>query len=266
MTFDPLQQPKWTRRFLDLAQLVASWSKDPSTQVGAVIVDDLRRVIATGYNGFPRGVHDDARRYADRAVKYPLVVHAEANAILNAVANVRGAVMVATMMSCAECAKLIVQSGIACVVAPKVANDRWTESHKFAQMIFDEAGVRVVELTDGNVTTPAATPAKMTIDDARAAFAAVLTPVDRAFAEYSEVRVSVSEVIHDGTQRSVWECALGYRGRTLFLYLTDGGFSYAFTDALVGCVATQDPAEVSGYVLDQLHRANQGHVQNHTNQ
>lgn len=264
MTFDPLQQPKWTRRFVELAQLVATWSKDPSTKVGAVIVDDLRRVIATGYNGFPRGVRDDAARYADRAVKYPLVVHAEANAILNAVANVRGATLVATMLPCAECAKLIVQSGIACVAAPRIDNDRWTESHTFARMIFNEAEVHVIEL-DGDAESAAST---LTIDDARAMFATVLAPVEKAFVEYAEVRVHVSEMRPGIRARpAIWECALSYRGLShLFVYLTAEGFSYTFLDAAAGVVATQDPTEVSGYILDQFRRARQGYVQNHTNQ
>src|SRR4051812_17995840 len=75
---------KWHHRFLSLAQHVAGWSKDPSTQTGCVIVRPDRTVASMGYNGFPRRVHDGYHRYNDRPTKYAMVVHAEANAILHA--------------------------------------------------------------------------------------------------------------------------------------------------------------------------------------
>ena len=73
----------WDKRFLDLAEHVAGWSKDPSTQVGCVIVNDKRVVVGLGYNGFPRGVEDTPERLNDRPTKYLMVQHAEVNAILN---------------------------------------------------------------------------------------------------------------------------------------------------------------------------------------
>jgi dCMP deaminase len=79
-----VQMEKWDRRFLDLAKQVSTWSKDPSTQVGAILVNDLKQVVGMGYNGFPRGVHDWQERYDDREIKYPMVVHAEVNAIIQA--------------------------------------------------------------------------------------------------------------------------------------------------------------------------------------
>ncbi len=109
---------KWDCRFLELAKHVAQWSKDPSTQVGAVIVDDLRRIVSVGYNGFPRGVVDSAERYEDRKQKYALVVHAEANAILSPQQSVRGCTLYATLHPCEECAKLVVQAGLTRVVIP----------------------------------------------------------------------------------------------------------------------------------------------------
>jgi dCMP deaminase len=85
---------KWNERFLELAKHVASWSKDPSTQVGAIIVDpETRVVLGMGYNGFPRGVDDHPDRYANRELKYSLVVHAEANAILEAGKTCNGATL-----------------------------------------------------------------------------------------------------------------------------------------------------------------------------
>lgn len=109
---------KWDRRFLDMAAFVATWSKDPSTQVGAVIVRPDRTIASVGYNGFPRGVSDDDARYADRSLKYPMIVHAEMNAILSAKEPLLGyAIYVTPLAPCATCAGAIIQSGIKRVVA-----------------------------------------------------------------------------------------------------------------------------------------------------
>lgn len=140
---------KWDRRFLRLAQHVAEWSKDPSTQVGAVIVDDQRRVIGMGYNGFPRGVDDTRERYMDRETKYRLVVHAEANAILNAARWPSGCTMYVTALPCAECAKLIIQSSINAVFAPRPSEDleeRWGEEFVVTRSMFHEAGIGLYEV------------------------------------------------------------------------------------------------------------------------
>ena len=80
---------KWDQRFLELAKLVSTWSKDPSTKVGAVIAHD-RKIISVGYNGFPEGVLDTAERYYDRETKYKYMVHAERNALLFANTSVKG--------------------------------------------------------------------------------------------------------------------------------------------------------------------------------
>ena len=136
----------WTQRMLDLAAFFAQWSKDPSTQVGAVIVDEKRRVIGHGYNGFPRGVDDDPERYADRAKKYPRVVHAELNAILNAVLphQLEGATLFITHAPCADCAKAIIQVGITRVVFPSGTDlHAWIDSLGVASTMFTEAGVEV---------------------------------------------------------------------------------------------------------------------------
>lgn len=140
---------KWTRRYLDLAQHVASWSKDPSTKVGAVIVDPYtRNVVGMGYNGFPRGVDDSEDRYADRAIKYPRVVHAELNAILNAARPLHGHVMfIWPLFSCGECAKPVIQSGIRHIVAAKPNEERWQSQYDVAIEMYDQAGV-VMELVE----------------------------------------------------------------------------------------------------------------------
>lgn len=135
----------WDARFLNLARHVAGWSKDPSTQCGAVIVDERRRIVGIGYNGFPRDVDDTAWRYADRAIKYRFVVHAEANAILNANSKLEGCtVYVWPFSPCAECAKLLIQAGIDEVVSPVADNEtrnRWADSLDAAETMFAESGV-----------------------------------------------------------------------------------------------------------------------------
>jgi dCMP deaminase len=137
-----VQVQDWHSRFMSLAQHVSTWSKDPSTKVGAVIVGERCVVLGLGYNGFPRGVEDSAERLADKPTKYKLVVHAEANAILNASASVRGATLYATKSPCSECCKLIVQSGIEEVRSPKPSGDQpWAEDAKFSKIILQEGSV-----------------------------------------------------------------------------------------------------------------------------
>ena len=109
----------WDQRFFELAKHVSTWSKDPSTKVGAVIVNDLKQVLSLGYNGFPRGVNDDPARYADRSCKYAFVIHAERNALDNAFTDVRGSSMYVTHFPCHECSKGIVQKGIKRLFTPK---------------------------------------------------------------------------------------------------------------------------------------------------
>lgn len=132
----------WTERYFDLARLAASWSKDPSTQVGSVIVGADRRCIAIGYNGFPPGVQDRPDRLADKETKYVLTQHAERNVLDNAQFDLRGATLYSTMHPCAECAKSIISKGISCVACP-AALDRepWTTSCKHAESMMLEAGL-----------------------------------------------------------------------------------------------------------------------------
>jgi dCMP deaminase len=133
----------WIKRFMDVARLASTWSKDPSTQVGAAVVGDDKIVRAMGFNGFPRGVRDAPDRYADRAVKYKLIVHAEANALLNAHGDIRGCTLFATKHPCAACAALIIQAGIAAVYCPRGNDPRWEEEQRLAEQMFSEAGVDI---------------------------------------------------------------------------------------------------------------------------
>lgn len=103
----------WREYFVGVANLSAKRSKDPHTQVGAVIVDKDNRIISTGYNGLPRTMNDTSFDWKDREWKHKFVIHAEMNAILNAHGkDLRGATLYCTMIPCQNCAKLIAQSGI----------------------------------------------------------------------------------------------------------------------------------------------------------
>jgi dCMP deaminase len=140
---------KWDRRYLALAKEVSTWSKDPSTQVGAVAVGRKKEVLSQGFNGFPRGIQDTPERYQDRSVKYKFVVHAEMNAIYNATysgTSLDGAILyVYGLPICSECAKGIIQVGIKKVVIQKSKElDNWNESLKLSQAMFVEAGIELV--------------------------------------------------------------------------------------------------------------------------
>ncbi len=137
---------KWDRRFLGLAAHVAKWSKDPSTQVGAVIAND-KRVVSLGFNGFPQGLSDDHRLH-DRETKYSLVLHAEENALLFASSDLTGnTIYVYPLPPCSRCAAKIIQTGITRVVTT-IPDDmsRWEESVALTRTIFQEAGVDMVEV------------------------------------------------------------------------------------------------------------------------
>jgi dCMP deaminase len=143
---------KWIARFSDLAKEVSSWSKDPSSRVGAVIVRPDRTVASVGFNGFPRGVEDSSDRIARREVKLLYTIHAELNAILSAKEPLTGySLFVWPFQPCANCAAAIIQSGIKDVYCPynahiarDLAYERWHESFKAALQMFDEAGVTTI--------------------------------------------------------------------------------------------------------------------------
>jgi dCMP deaminase len=136
----------WDSRFLELAKLVSTWSKDPSTQVGAVITRD-KFVVSLGFNGHPKGVADTAERLENREVKYRTIIHAEINAILTAKQGLDDCtIYLWPFMPCSQCGSAIVQAGIKRVVAPKSDNDRWVESFAFTTQMFAEAGVELVIL------------------------------------------------------------------------------------------------------------------------
>lgn len=141
---------KWDERFLAVAALVASWSKDRSTKVGAVIVGPYNDIRSVGYNGFPRGIDDDVEERHGRPQKYKWTEHAERNALYNALLNhtpVAGCTMYLTWYPCADCARAIIQSGIFMVVcgkAPDDSNPVFIEDFKITHVLFEEAHITVV--------------------------------------------------------------------------------------------------------------------------
>ena len=137
----------WDEYFMGVALLAAKRSKDPNTQVGACIVDENNVILTTGYNGFPVGCSDDEfpwDREGDNT-KYPFVVHAELNAILNASGkSLRGAKLYVALFPCNECAKAIIQSGIKEVVylSNKYAD---TPATKASKLMMTTAGVKLTQ-------------------------------------------------------------------------------------------------------------------------
>lgn len=133
----------WEEYFCGLVSLTAMRSKDPNTQVGAVVVNDEKRIIGMGYNGMPNG--DDTFPWGREGnledTKYPYVVHAEMNAILNTTAPTKGSSLYVSLFPCSNCAKFIVQAGIKeiCFMDDKYHD---TDDAKVSRIIFEKAGVK----------------------------------------------------------------------------------------------------------------------------
>lgn len=139
---------KWDNRFLELAKHISGWSKDPSTKVGCVVVGEDREIRSTGFNGFPRGINDDASRLTDRDKKYPLICHAEENAIMHAARigiSLKGSTAYVTWPPCSRCARSLIQAGIEEIVYPetKAIPERWLEDFNTSNGMLLEAGIRV---------------------------------------------------------------------------------------------------------------------------
>lgn len=144
-------EERWDRRFLELAKHISTWSKDPSTKVGAVLVNDQQQVVGMGFNGFPRGVTDSPERLTHRETKLSLVVHAEVNAIIQAGHASKGSTLYvypSFMLPpvCHECAKAVIQAGVLGIVGydpdmtdPRV--QRWADSINISRTLWEEAGL-----------------------------------------------------------------------------------------------------------------------------
>jgi len=139
----------WDLRFSQMAKLVSTWSKDPSTKVGSVIVRPNKTVASIGFNGFPRGVPDNPEHYENRTMKLAITKHAEENAILFAREELEGYVLyVYPLPPCTHCAGDIIQRGISRVVAvvPSKFKHRLTDPmycFDLSLRMFEQAGVQV---------------------------------------------------------------------------------------------------------------------------
>ena len=139
----------WDQYFMGIALLSAQRSKDPNTQVGACIVNSEHRIVGVGYNGFPSGCDDNvlpwSREGSYLETKYPFVVHAELNAILNSIQNLKGCTIYVALFPCNECAKAIIQSGISEIVylCDKYAD---TDGVKASKLMLTQAKVKLRKL------------------------------------------------------------------------------------------------------------------------
>ncbi len=136
----------WDRRFLDRAEDISRWSKDPSTKVGAIAVID-RMEIASGYNGLPRGVADTYQRLHDRETKLLMTAHAETNLLAHAArqgVKLKGCTVYVTMFPCSHCAGLLINAGVARIVVPRERcefPERWLKSFTASHDMLREAMV-----------------------------------------------------------------------------------------------------------------------------
>jgi len=141
----------WDKRFMDLAEHVSKWSKDRRKKVGSVIVDDDRRVISMGFNGFASKINDDVEERHVKPLKNFYVEHAERNSIYSAAKSgiaLKGTTIYINWFACSECCRAIIQSGIKRVVCikPDFEDDSWGEAFKVSKSMFEEAGVEVAYL------------------------------------------------------------------------------------------------------------------------
>ena len=144
MTYD-----KWDVRFLDLAHLVSTWSKDPSTKVGAVIVRPDRTIASVGFNGFPQQMNDDPELYNNREQKYSRVIHGEINALIFVREPIKGYTLYTyPFMPCDRCCVQMIQAGIIRIVTPRATEDqllRWQDSFTKTRNYCKEVGVELIE-------------------------------------------------------------------------------------------------------------------------
>ena len=136
----------WDKRFLKLAKHISKWSKDPSTQVGCVVVGPDREIRSTGFNGLPRGIEDNDERLNDREIKYPLICHAEENAIMHAARigiSLKDCIAYVTWPPCTRCARSLIQAGISTIIYPKNTEipERWMTDFNLSLNMLKEANI-----------------------------------------------------------------------------------------------------------------------------
>ena len=138
----------WDQKYLSISKEVSNWSKDVSTRVGAVIADTDRKIVAVGFNGFPKKVHDSHERLSDRGKKYPRVVNAEANvALIAGPAAYGGTVYVYGAPICSHCAGILIQVGIKRVVGKPPCHGTGAKTPSVAPKIdWDELGIIALDM------------------------------------------------------------------------------------------------------------------------
>jgi len=138
----------WNERFLNLATHISKWSKDPSTKVGCVVVGPDNEIRSTGFNGLPRGIEDSEDRLNNREIKYPMICHAEENAIMHAARigiSLKECTAYVTWPPCTRCARSLIQAGILTVIYPENTEipDRWASDFELSRDMFKEAGIEL---------------------------------------------------------------------------------------------------------------------------
>ncbi len=136
---------KWNKKFMEVATTIAKFSKDPSEGVGAVIINQRRKILGTGYNGFARDVEDTPARYENKTVKHRLMLHAEENAIIQSDDSLEGAILYSTKFPCTHCASLAITVGIMTIVCPP-PDDNKVEDAVLTKLILEEARRFLVEI------------------------------------------------------------------------------------------------------------------------
>ena len=138
----------WNKRFLKLAKHISEWSKDPSTQVGCVVVGPDREIRSTGFNGLPRGIEDNDERLNNREIKYPLICHAEENAIMHAARigiSLKDCTAYVTWPPCTRCARSLIQAGISTIIYPENTEipERWMADFNLSLNMLKEANINL---------------------------------------------------------------------------------------------------------------------------
>ena len=148
-----IENNKWDIRFLNLAKHISKWSKDPSTKVGAVIVDKNNRVISVGYNGFAKSINDNDLQ--NRELKYEKTIHAEMNCLLFANTSLVGfKIYVYPLPPCARCMTMLIQAGISEIITCELKGDlkeRWNDSYNIAFDMAKEANICVRFIDIGKI-------------------------------------------------------------------------------------------------------------------
>lgn len=144
-----IKNQKWSGRLLRMAKNIATWSKDDSTRVGAVITTEHGEPLSWGFNGMPMGIDDSVPERSERPLKYKWYAHAEQNAIDLAKSNLNGSIMFVTFSPCSSCARSIIQNKIKTVVidsehAPEKMPERWKEDMSMAIDMLKEAGIEII--------------------------------------------------------------------------------------------------------------------------